>query len=214
MFPGRRNRWVTFDCYGTLVGFTASPALHSQVGAHDQKVKPWPAVRPLDDVEPLLAELRRRGYRLGVLTNWDDAKFEAAHRTFRHPFDLFVTAERVRGRKPDLWHFRAFQMLAQVRKDDWVHIASDWQHDIVPAESFGIQRVWLDRQATGEDPALTAQTAPPRRVGPRTRADQPALLGVRSLRDPTGGGGAHVHTAAEAVRAVDWLFQDRAVCAS
>ena len=181
MFPVRRTRWVTFDCDGTLVNFTASPALHSQAGGHDQKVKSWPAVRPLDDVEPLLADLRRRGYRLGVLTNWDDATFEAAHRTFRQPFDLFVTAERVRGRKPDLWHFRAFQMLAQVRKDDWVHIASDWQHDIVPAESFGVQRVWLDRDGTGEDPSRAT---------------------------------AHVHTAAEAVRAVDWLFQDRAVCAS
>ena len=194
MFPARRNRWITFDCYGTLVGGgKASP------------------VRPLEDVEPLLAELRRRGYRLGVLTNWDDATFEAAHRTFRHPFDLFVTAERVRGFKPDLWHFRAFQLLTQVEKDNWVHVASDWKHDIVPSESFGIQRVWLDRQGTGEDPALTAQ---PRPVGPRPRTDQTALLGIGSPCDPIGGGGAHVRTAAEAVRAVDWLFQDQVVCAS
>ena len=75
------------------------------------------------------------------------------HRTFRNPFDLFVTSERVRGFKPELWHFRAFQMLAQARKENWIHIASDWKHDIVPAESFGIQRVWLDRQGTGEDPS-------------------------------------------------------------
>ena len=153
MFPVRRTRWVTFDCDGTLVNFTASPALHSQAGGHDQKVKSWPAVRPLDDVEPLLAELRRRGYRLGVLTNWDDATFETVHRTFRSPFDLFVTSERVRGFKPELWHFRAFQMLAQARKENWIHIASDWKRDIVPAESFGIQRVWLDRHGTGEDPS-------------------------------------------------------------
>jgi len=164
VFPARRNRWITFDCYGTLVGGgKASP------------------VRPLDDVEPLLAEFRRRGYRLGVLTNWDDATFEAAHRTFRHPFDLFVTAERVRGFKPDLWHFRAFELLTQVQKDNWVHVASDWKHDIVPAESFGVQRVWLDRQFTGEDPSRAS---------------------------------AHVHTASETVRAVDWLFQDQVVCAS
>ena len=173
MFPANRNRWVTFDCYGTLVD-------------------PQSPTRPLKDVELLLAELRLRGYKLGVLTNCNDAQFEAAHRVFSKPFDLFVTAERIRARKPDLWHFRAFQLMTQVQKDDWVHIASDWQHDIVPAEVFGIQRVWLDRRAAGEDPSLTAQ--------PR-----------RSLR----GGGAHVRSAAEAVRAVDWLFQDRAaVCAS
>jgi 2-haloacid dehalogenase len=163
VFPANRNRWVTFDCYGTLVD-PRSPA------------------RPLKDVELLLAELRLRGYKLGVLTNCDDAQFEAAHRAFNKPFDLFVTAERIRAHKPDLWHFRAFQLLTQVRRDNWIHIASDWQRDIVPAESYGIQRVWLDRDGTGEDPSRAT---------------------------------AHVRTAAEAVRAVDWLFQDRAaVCAS
>ena len=182
VFPGRRNhRWVTFDCYGTLVGRTALPSVHSQAGAREQQVKSWPAVRPFDDVELLLAELRQRGYRLGVLTNWDDATFEAAHRTFRQPFDLFVTSERVRGFKPDLWHFRGFQLLTQVEKDNWVHITSDLKHDLVPAQSFGLKTVWLDRARTGKNP--------------------PAAQ-------------AQVHTAAEAVRAVDWLFQRQAVCAS
>ena len=165
MFPAKRNRWVTFDCYGTLVKRTS-----------------WPVIRPFDDVEPLLAELRLRGYRLGVLTNCDDAQFEAAHRSFRRPFDLFVTAERIRGYKPEPWHFRAFQRMAQVGKDDWLHVSSDWHADIVPAEAFGIQRVWLDRDRFGEDPSRAT---------------------------------AHVRTAGEALRAVDWLFQDRAVvCAS
>ena len=163
MFPARQNRWVTFDCFGTLVDRDGSPA------------------KPFGDVESLLAELRLRGYNLGVLTNLDDEQFEAAHRTFRQPFDLFVTAERIRARKPDLWHFRAFQLLSQARKDSWVHIASDWQHDIVPAEVFGIQRVWFDRDGTGEDPSRAT---------------------------------VHVRTAAEAVRAVDWLFQEQAACAS
>lgn len=163
MFPANRNRWVTFDCYGTLVD-------------------PQSPTRPLKDVELLLAELRFRGYKLGVLTNCDDAQFEVAHRAFNRPFDLFVTAERIRAHKPDLWHFRAFQLLTQVQRDSWVHIASDWERDIVPAESYGVQRIWLDRNGTGEDPSRAT---------------------------------AHVRTVAEAVRAVDWLFQDRAaLCAS
>ena len=136
MFPAiRSTRWVTFDCYGTLVNGDVSP------------------VRPLGDVESLLAELRLRGYKIGVLTNCDDAQFESAHRKFLRPFDLFVTAERIRAHKPELWHFRAFERLTRVRRDNWVHIASDWTRDIVPAETFGIQRVWLDRDGTGEDPS-------------------------------------------------------------
>ncbi len=162
MFPAHHNRWVTFNCYGTLVD-RASPT------------------RPLSDIEPLLAEFRRRGYKLGVLTNCDAAQFEAAHRAFKQPFDLFVTADRIRAHKPDLWHFRAFQLLAQVRKHDWVHVASDWTHDIVPAEVFGIQRVWLDRAGTGEDASRAT---------------------------------AHVRSTAEVVKAVDWMFQECAACAS
>jgi 2-haloacid dehalogenase len=162
VFPAIPHRWVTFDCFDTLVDRDVSP------------------IQPFSDVEPLLAELRLRGYKLGVLTNLDDKQFEAAHRAFRQPFDLFVTAERIRGHKPELWHFRAFQLLAQARKDHWIHIAADWQRDIVPAELFGIQRVWLDRDGTGEDPSHAT---------------------------------VHVRTAADAVKAVDWLFQEHAACA-
>ena len=134
VFPAHQDRWVTFDCYGTLLD-RASPT------------------RPHNDVEPLLAELRRRGYKLGILTNYDDAQFEMLHRAFKQPFDLFVTADRIRAHKPDLWHFRAFQLLAQVQKDNWIHVSSDLEHDIVPAETYGIQRVWLDRDGTEKDPS-------------------------------------------------------------
>jgi FMN phosphatase YigB (HAD superfamily) len=176
VFPATQNRWVTFDLFGTLLPRTPpAEALRKVVGG-DLRA----AARPFGDVEPLLAELRLRGLKLGVLTNQDDTQFEAAHRTFRKPFDLFVTAERIRARKPDLWHFRAFQLMSQVKKDHWIHIASDWQHDIVPAEVFGIQRVWLDRDGTGEDPSRAT---------------------------------VHVRTAADAVKAVDWLFQEQAACA-
>jgi 2-haloacid dehalogenase len=175
VFPAMHNRWVTFDCYGTLLPQAEAAEAHRDV------VEPRLAIQPFQDIEPLLTELRVRGYKLGVLTNCDDAQFEAAHRAFSKPFDLFVTADRIRAKKPDLWHFRAFQLMAQVRKDDWIHIASDWRNDIVPAEVFGIQRVWLDRDGTGEDPSRAT---------------------------------VHVRTAAGAARAIDWLFQDEAACAS
>ena len=45
----------------------------------------------------MLAELRSRGYRLAVLTNCDEDLFWTTHRLFNVPFDLVLTAERVRG---------------------------------------------------------------------------------------------------------------------
>ena len=102
-------------------------------------------------MEPLLAELRLRQYRLGVLTNFDDREFEAMHRMFQRPFDLFVTSERIRGRKPAPWHFRAFEQLAKVCRTQWVHVACSWHYDVAPAAALGIKVVWLDRgPSTGE----------------------------------------------------------------
>jgi 2-haloacid dehalogenase len=97
-----------------------------------------------------------------VLTNCDDDLFEITHRTFRQPFDFFLTAERVRGYKPARWHFRAFELLTRVDRRDWVHVASSWYHDIAPARALGITPVWLDRERTfggAADAPLQVHTA-------------------------------------------------------
>lgn len=223
MFPVTRSRWVTFDCFGTLVdwqaGFTAILAPLAGTKAREivrayfaaqrriEQLKPhqsykdvlvssliqaardagvslspgeapsllrsWAVLRPFADVEEMLAALRRRGYRLAVLTNCDDDLFETTHRLFAAPFDLFVTAERVRGYKPEPWHFRAFERMTGVRRRDWVHLAGGWYHDIAPARALGVKRVWLDRERSGEDPSFAS---------------------------------SHVHTAAAAVDAIDRLL--------
>ena len=201
-----QTRWVTFDCFGTLVNWQAgfasmlapiagdrtsdivrayhaserlveretphrsykdvlATALSRAAAARGVSLpesdaralqRSWGSMPIFDDVEPMLAELRRRGWRLGVLTNCDDDLFEITHRSFRAPFDLFVTAERVRGYKPAPWHFLAFERITRVDRRDWVHVANSWYHDIAPARALGIQHVWLDRDRTGEPgvPAL------------------------------------------------------------
>jgi 2-haloacid dehalogenase len=223
--PGTRTRWVTFDCFGTLVDWQAGFAAMLAPLAGDrerdlvrayheservvEREKPhrcykdvlatalvraaaecgvrisepdvstlaqsWGSMRLFDDVELMLAELRRKGCRLAVLTNCDDDLFEITHRMFRNPFDLFLTAERVRGYKPAPWHFCGFERVTRARKNDWVHVASSWYHDIAPAQLLGIKRVWLDRDRTGEDPSSAS---------------------------------VHVHTGAEVVRAVDALLDN------
>ena len=196
MSRATRSRWVTFDCYGTLVDWSSglgdllAPIAGEQasevaaafsgwqlelekqgpVGSHKQVLKSallcaagergvrltdadartltrsWSALRPFADVETMLAALRARGYRLGVLTNVDDDLFEITHRSFATPFNLFVTAERMRGYKPGPWLFRGFERLTGVARGDWVHVGSDWYHDIAPAQALGVSRVWLDRE--------------------------------------------------------------------
>ena len=195
-----RTRWITFDCFGTLVDWQAgfAAALRPIVGdrtrdvlrayhVHERTVEreqphraykdvlvtalmraaddcgvplsrtaaralpdAWPSIRPFGDVEAMLAELRLRGCRLAVLTNCDEDLFQVTHRLFSEPFDFVLTAERIRGYKPAQWHFRGFQRLMRVARQDWVHVANSWYHDISPTQMLGIQHVWLDRDRTGE----------------------------------------------------------------
>jgi 2-haloacid dehalogenase len=196
-------RWVTFDCFGTLVDWNAGFAaiLRPLVGDKTPEVmrvyhrlerqleietphrlykdvlttglrraaeeigvplsepqartlpERWGTLPAFADAETMLAALRAEGHRVAVLTNCDEDLFEQTHRSFRTPFDLVVTAERVRDYKPSPTHFRYFSRVSGVKTGEWVHVANSWYHDITPARDLGIPRVWLDRDDTGENPA-------------------------------------------------------------
>lgn len=200
------TRWITFDCFGTLVdwnnGFSAILAplagsrtaelvrayhkferileaerphrLYKQVlvsgllrAAREidlplteakalELPKSWGQMPVFPDVEEMLAGLRAMGCRLAVLTNCDDDLFAETQRCFRQPFDLVITAQRVQAYKPSPAHFEFFARSSGVRREDWIHVACSWFHDIAPARKFGIQCVWLDRDRTGEDPTAAS----------------------------------------------------------
>lgn len=116
----------------------------------------WATQPVFSDVEPMLAGLRSRGWKLAVLTNCDEDLFAGTHAGFRQPFDLVVTAERVRDYKPSLAHFRYFSRVTGVAHDQWVHVACSWFHDIAPAREMQVRSIWLDRDRTGEDPAAAS----------------------------------------------------------
>jgi 2-haloalkanoic acid dehalogenase type II len=113
----------------------------------------WRRIRPHDDVPPLLAELRARGYKLAALADCDDDQFELAHRALGTPLDLFLTAERLRVYTPSPLPFRAFQMITGAASRDWVHVGSNWDRDLAPAAQLGVTTIWLDRSGAGEAPA-------------------------------------------------------------
>jgi len=195
------TRWVTFDCFGTLVdwntGFSnlLTPLFGSQtpdvMRAYHHFERELEAERPhrlyrevlsvallraaaavgvsisegrartlsdgwsllpvFPDVENMLGSLRAMSCRLAVLTNCDDVLFAQTESAFRQPFDLVITAEQAGAYKPSSRHFERFAEVAGVSRQDWVHVACSWYHDITPARMLGVQRVWLDREKTGHD---------------------------------------------------------------
>lgn len=108
----------------------------------------WDRLRAFGDVEPMLKDLRYKGWKLAVLTNCDEDLFGETEWRFVRAFDLVVTAERVKSYKPALGHFHEFARLTGCTPANWVHVASSWFHDIEPTAALGLRRIWLNRDLT------------------------------------------------------------------
>ena len=108
----------------------------------------WPA---FPDVAPALAELRRRGWRLAILSNTDPDLLEASMRQIGVPFDTWVTAREAGSYKPAHGHWQHFFALTHADKGRHVHVAASPFHDLAPAHELGLRAVWINRIAEHSD---------------------------------------------------------------
>jgi 2-haloacid dehalogenase len=113
-----------------------------------------PHWRPFTDIGPALAQLRREGWNLALLTNCDRDLIALTQRRLPAPFDAVITAEDVSAYKPDHAHFERFRSSFGASADAWIHVAQSYFHDIRPAYSLGIPRIWVNRHGSGDDPSL------------------------------------------------------------
>jgi 2-haloacid dehalogenase len=222
------DRWITFDCYGTIADWNtcmrtaleplasdrgaalltayhqaelvleASPeyltyrevltsglreaARHAGVALKEADavalVEAWPRMTVFTDAGPALDALTAAGWRLAILTNCDEDLFASTAPKLPVPFDLVVTAERVRSYKPDLGHFRRFAELTGATPANWIHVANSWVHDILPAARTGLRSVWVDRDLTGHPAKLAERRITTMRRLPEAVADAHAVLGA------------------------------------
>jgi 2-haloacid dehalogenase len=220
------DRWVTFDCYGTLADWNscmqsalepvagpnsgpllsayhqaemileAGPAwlpyrevlaaglrmaaertgIRLRASAESAFVKAWPGMQVFADAGPALSALAAAGWKLAILTNCDDDLFAATAPLLPAPIDLVVTAEQVRGYKPDLGHFRRFAEVTGAGPGSWIHVANSWMHDILPAARMGLRSVWVDRDLTGHPAKLAERRITAMRRLPDAVADAAAEL--------------------------------------
>ena len=111
----------------------------------------WP---PFRDVGPALAELRREGWKLALLTNCDRDIIALTQRRLPANFDAVVTAEDVSAYKPSPAHFKLFQSTFASSAGAWIHVAQSYFHDITPAHELGITRIWVNRRREKDDPSI------------------------------------------------------------
>jgi len=123
-------------------------------GALGASLPQWPVFA---EVPAALAELRSRGWRIGILSNTDADLLDASLQVIGVPVDLRIVASEVGSYKPALRHWEAFFDQTGTDRARHVHVAASLFHDIEPGALLGLRCVWINRLAERSDAPRTAE---------------------------------------------------------
>jgi putative hydrolase of the HAD superfamily len=114
-----------------------------------------------DDAAPALRELRERGFRLVVASNWDCSLPEVLARAGLGRFvDAVVSSATAGAVKPDPLLFRAALDAAGCGPDEAVHVGDSPENDVAGARAAGLRAVLLDRGGAGGDAIRSLRELP------------------------------------------------------
>lgn len=189
------DRWVTFDCYGTLVDWMAgiqgelarlwpdadsaalltlyhqlepavqagrgipyrevmaetlarvaeTAALAVPAGEDDALGTSLPGWPVFAEVPASLRALRKRGWRLAILSNTDSDLLQASLRAIGVPVDLRLVASEVGSYKPAHRHWQSFFARTGADRERHVHVAASLFHDVEPCAQLGLRCIWINR---------------------------------------------------------------------
>jgi 2-haloalkanoic acid dehalogenase type II len=111
-------------------------------GALAASLPAWP---PFPETSATLAELRRRGWRIGILSNTDPAYLDASLALIGVPVDLRVEASAIGSYKPGFAHWETFFQRTGADRRGHVHVAASLFHDVQPCATLGLPCVWINR---------------------------------------------------------------------
>jgi putative hydrolase of the HAD superfamily len=99
-----------------------------------------------DDVAPALTELKRRGLKLGVISNFDSRLYDVLRAcSLDHFFDSVHVSTRVGAAKPDPAIFQAALSYHEVEARLAWHVGDSLREDFEGAMAAGVNAVLLDR---------------------------------------------------------------------
>jgi dihydrofolate synthase/folylpolyglutamate synthase len=135
----------------TFAGLTTAPPSASLFGALYSHFATAAAWRIFDDVAPCLQELKRRGLKLGIISNWDDRlRPLLGELQLDHYFDSIVISGPAGPQKPEPKIFQAAAAQLHIPAEAILHIGDSASEDVAGARAAGLRALLLTR---GQTPA-------------------------------------------------------------
>src|SRR4029077_7730669 len=97
------------------------------------------------EVPAALAEARRQGWRLAVLSNTDPDFLAASLGRIGVEFDVTVVASEIGSYKPAPAHWQEFFARSGAAPEGHVHVGASLFHDIAPPPRLGPRTGWIKR---------------------------------------------------------------------
>lgn len=127
-----------------------------EMGALGSSLPHWPVFA---EVPEAMADLRRRGWRIAILSNTDADLLDASLRAIGVPVDLRIVASEIGSYKPAVRHWEAFFAQTGADRERHAHVAASLFHDIEPGTRIGLRCVWINRLSERSDLPRTAELA-------------------------------------------------------
>ncbi|MBI2029942.1 haloacid dehalogenase type II [Candidatus Gottesmanbacteria bacterium] len=102
----------------------------------------WP---PFQETKESLSKLKDRGYKHIILSNIDNDIIQKSVQLIGVDFDGIVTAEEVGSYKPAHGHWSEVLKRYETKKEEILHVAASYVHDIIPAKEQGFDAIWINR---------------------------------------------------------------------
>ncbi len=156
--------------FGQRCGFEPTS---SEVRSLHESIPAW---KPFADTVVALQRLQTR-YKLAVISNIDDDLFAETRKHLGVSFAEVITAQQARSYKPSDNNFRLALGRLGIEPSRLLHAAQSIYHDVIPAQSLGINTVWVNRKSAR--PGIGAVRAASAR--PDLEVPDVALLAERAV---------------------------------
>jgi 2-haloacid dehalogenase len=123
-------------------------------GEENALLNNWANFELFEDVNETLKEIKKREYKIAIISNVDNDLFELTKKKFEFEIDYIITSEMVKAYKPSKIVFEYALKVFNSNKDEILHTAQSYYHDIIPAKELGIKTAHIKRRGFGATPRV------------------------------------------------------------